>query len=204
MPDVTPDLDAIRKRAEAATPGPWYLERHDQEDGSIAYEVWSHEPYYRIISTTDEDNEKNVYNAKNVADFIAHAREDIPALLSALTAEKERADYLSGRLEVEKGWREEKQAAVDAAEERADRAEERFGVATRDAARWEKRADDAEARLAALSGDAEEVARDIAHSVFAIRERCAHVFGTDHSHGCNDLTAAIAAAIRALQSKPVP
>jgi SMC interacting uncharacterized protein involved in chromosome segregation len=62
------ELEAMRKRAEAATPGPWYVDvfgdevRSNESDLSVAYDI------------TDEAN----------AEFIAHAREDIPKLLAEI------------------------------------------------------------------------------------------------------------------------
>lgn len=38
------------------TPLPWVIERHDEEDGSISWEVWNHSPEYytRILKLNDE------------------------------------------------------------------------------------------------------------------------------------------------------
>jgi hypothetical protein len=89
------DLDAIRTRADAATVGPW-REEHGRiyapdavttphDDGSIPSlaMVWglgpskyATAPTGCISSGTEEANRE----------FIAHAREDVPALLSALEA----------------------------------------------------------------------------------------------------------------------
>lgn len=55
-----------------ATPGPWTVERHDQDDGSINYEIWAINPptvYHRIVTLNDWDNER----AKDDADLIAKA-----------------------------------------------------------------------------------------------------------------------------------
>lgn len=49
------------------------VERHDQEDGSITYEVWSHHPYYRICSINDRHDNAS---AKRDAEFIAKSFED--------------------------------------------------------------------------------------------------------------------------------
>jgi hypothetical protein len=58
---VTQDeLDAIRKRADAATPGPWTTPEKNPTD-----------EYYASCFPADED-------------FIGHAREDIPALLDEI------------------------------------------------------------------------------------------------------------------------
>lgn len=99
------DLDAIKKREQAATPGPWYVSEPHEDCG----EVWIHtrnappveslippyspeaagpdfdekrwREYYRenidpsLISTGWEEHEVN-------AAFVAHARTDILALIS--------------------------------------------------------------------------------------------------------------------------
>ena len=80
---LTPDeLSEIRARCEAATEGPYCVERHDMEDGSITYEIWTSSFKTRIVSINDElDND----NARLDAQFLANARADIPALLSTIT-----------------------------------------------------------------------------------------------------------------------
>jgi hypothetical protein len=64
-------LAAIRARAEAATPGPW-----DYEDGILR------------VADPDEIVGLHVFSCCNIDDdtmtFVAHAREDIPALLAEL------------------------------------------------------------------------------------------------------------------------
>jgi hypothetical protein len=75
------DLDAIKARAEVATPGPW------EEDGSEIYVVGSrawvaescHLAEYGVTAHGDLD-----------AEFIAHARTDVPALVAEV--ERLRAD----------------------------------------------------------------------------------------------------------------
>jgi hypothetical protein len=83
------ELEVIRKRAEAATPGPWYWEKLNEGDSEWDTEMPSlvssidegvmHfgdcEEYYPTEGSppTDED-----------AEFIAHAREDIPKLLAEI------------------------------------------------------------------------------------------------------------------------
>ena len=86
------DLDAIRARADAATPGPWVAEAYvygDPEDGYGPPQDWqiktagwtkhagsvivSHQPY-----------EGGGVNEEADAEFIAHARQDVPDLLAEL------------------------------------------------------------------------------------------------------------------------
>jgi len=83
-------IAAIRQRHEQATKGPWIVHRdHDgdgYETGFSRYELPSE--HHRHISDFMLDAD---------ADFIAHAREDIPYLLSrveALEARVARADAL--------------------------------------------------------------------------------------------------------------
>lgn len=72
------DLDAIKARANAATPGPW--------DAYRPREVYR---LYEVCSTTPSGMnevlaEVSGYNASNDAEFIAAARTDIPDLLAAV------------------------------------------------------------------------------------------------------------------------
>jgi hypothetical protein len=55
----------------SATPLPWTIERHDQEDGTISYEIWSVNPptYHRIVTLNDWDNK----NAREDAELIVRA-----------------------------------------------------------------------------------------------------------------------------------
>lgn len=67
---MTPErLAEIRKRADAASPGPWTWIL----DGSIS-EIWDADDC--VVADTDGHRSPD-----DDADFIAHAREDIPALL---------------------------------------------------------------------------------------------------------------------------
>ena len=62
------------------TPGPWILERHDEDDGSISYEVWNHtaDHYGRIASCNDQLTHPN---SKANARLIAAAPDQNAALL---------------------------------------------------------------------------------------------------------------------------
>jgi hypothetical protein len=69
------DLDAIRQRAEAATPGPWYgfssswcVYNTPNSDGELIADVYEYGGYPPDANTQ----------------FIAHAREDIPAMLDEI------------------------------------------------------------------------------------------------------------------------
>src|SRR6185369_15592010 len=84
------DLDAIKRRCEAATVPPWALELHDTDDpgvvlpgrvssvpGSTGNAVVVFEEDGRIVPC-DLSEAEDVANLQ----FIAHAREDVPALLA--------------------------------------------------------------------------------------------------------------------------
>lgn len=60
------DINAIRKRCDAATPGPWVVATNGPRDVVITQPI--HE-MFRVAFRED-------------AEFIAHARTDIPALLA--------------------------------------------------------------------------------------------------------------------------
>lgn len=72
------ELDGIRQRCDAATPGPWksFVEGRDHTSGSS------------FIMTGDGANRGSdieLYGATTAdQDFIAHAREDIPRLLDEI------------------------------------------------------------------------------------------------------------------------
>lgn len=65
------DLNAIKEREEAATPGPWCAEGGDVSCQCVSRD---YPPYEEICEREDLSIED--------AQFIAHAREDIPALIS--------------------------------------------------------------------------------------------------------------------------
>jgi hypothetical protein len=78
------DLDAIEARANAATEPPWYVIEKDDANG------WPLATWYLGFSKTGvheylgvgSRSGLTVEDAANDADFIAHAREDIPALVA--------------------------------------------------------------------------------------------------------------------------
>ncbi|PPG34504.1 hypothetical protein [Rathayibacter sp. AY2B9] len=72
------DLDAIESRAGAAEAGPWEITPSLGKAGSILGR-WS------VDTAWNEPDGKNIsyeVNDKADAEFIAHAREDIPALIA--------------------------------------------------------------------------------------------------------------------------
>lgn len=70
-------LEEVRRRCEAATPGPWisYVEGRDHTSGDS------------VIVRGPEGSEEDLYVIGGTAadqDFIAHARQDIPLLLKKI------------------------------------------------------------------------------------------------------------------------
>ena len=98
--EASPDLEAIKARAAAATEGPW-----EWDDPTIG-QHWSRpEPWATVV-----DDEVNCggycYGGssspiKSDADgqFIAHAREDIPALVAEVERLREEREELQRRLD---------------------------------------------------------------------------------------------------------
>ena len=92
-----PDLDAIRARCEAATPGPWTA--YNANEGTEYQPAWEvandafHNP------PADEDAPWIAVHLetgiKDDAEFIAHAREDVPALLAALASSRAEVERLT-------------------------------------------------------------------------------------------------------------
>ena len=101
-------LDEIRARLEKVTPGPWTVKKntgfcdciadeecmYDKIRGEWCFEcpdwVWEHAAQVPEILTIDLGDYDGMND--NDAEFIAHAREDIPLLVEALEAETARAD----------------------------------------------------------------------------------------------------------------
>ena len=97
-------IEEIRSRAEAATPGPWH-----NYDRGIGYEVHVGPATEKHWWQAGEDGHERggecscihdgfretIPNEQN-ADFIAHARQDIPDLLDALEAAQKRIAELEG------------------------------------------------------------------------------------------------------------
>ena len=76
------DLEAVKRRAKAATPGEWF-----QNPGHPT--VWTKAgglSRSNAIAHTSCDGERPHPNDLANADFIAHAREDVPALVARVEA----------------------------------------------------------------------------------------------------------------------
>ena len=97
---MTLDIAAIKARADKATAGPWAVEDPLDIPSVIAD---GHKQVYDwvMIAHIDTGKTKRSVKADRNADFIAHARTDIPDLLAALEtseakrvkAERERDDW---------------------------------------------------------------------------------------------------------------
>lgn len=74
MPETTRRLDEIKERCEQAAPGPWRVEAHDGDNA----------PPWILCDALRFAMAELVADAPT-HDFLAHAREDIPYLLAALT-----------------------------------------------------------------------------------------------------------------------
>lgn len=74
------DLEPIKARCEAATEGPW--ERHDCppcfERGHEDVQIWAGQGNIPITQWLDSE----CHNVSADAEFIAHARTDVPALVA--------------------------------------------------------------------------------------------------------------------------
>lgn len=81
MPEL--DLDAIKARTDAATPGPWIAGGAFTHPWEVC--IAAHLPFVELIHTAQGGAD---------AEFIAHARQDVPALL----AEAKRLRLISTKL----------------------------------------------------------------------------------------------------------
>jgi hypothetical protein len=72
---MTSYLDEIEQRAMSATPGPWDVRCREFSNTELPRNIWAN--YGWIAKTEGLSQEAN-------ADFIAHAREDIPILVKRL------------------------------------------------------------------------------------------------------------------------
>ena len=77
------DLDAIGARAEAATPGPWFR----VIDTDVCRLADGTHPEVAVCLRTEDVGVVQSHEAN--ADFIAHARADVPALVAELRAARE-------------------------------------------------------------------------------------------------------------------
>lgn len=82
---MTLDLDAIQARADAATPGPWTVEEGAGAEG-LRDGWWEYERRACNVETDLEfvttDGDGMGASSRADAEFIAHARTDVPALIA--------------------------------------------------------------------------------------------------------------------------
>jgi hypothetical protein len=84
---MTPDIDAIRKRAEAATEGPWGICKHGvwnlqaPDHPGLGYWDEGH------LMMTEDPQGASGFERSEDADFAACARTDIPALLDHIESQ---------------------------------------------------------------------------------------------------------------------
>ena len=102
------DLDAIRARCDAATPGPWTYDEAGYVDIGL--------PRSRSIAVGVEIGA----TAKSDGGFIAHARADVPALLAHIEELAERTLTAEERLEQRTRERDEARAQLAATDTGAD------------------------------------------------------------------------------------
>lgn len=114
------ELEKIRKRSDAATPGPWVSEDGGY-DVCLGYKPrhirigwWSgdHEEdcnadNRRVCELSDGEynSYKNKEEMQANAEFIAHAREDVPALLDEIERLKKVSRYLAERIAFLDEWK---------------------------------------------------------------------------------------------------
>lgn len=100
MPDDDPlsaTLAAIRERERKATKGPWKLRGRDPlvETAEVAAEGYVGARLPSVIASLYMSVGKHEREVAN-ADFIAHARTDVPLLLAAIEAVLKKADDWEG------------------------------------------------------------------------------------------------------------
>jgi hypothetical protein len=89
------ELAEIEVRAEKANPGPWSF--------GASYEVWRMEPWgaRRIAEVSKVPNDtEDAQGRYDTVDFIAHARQDVPALVGSLRESQSEVRRLRTALEL--------------------------------------------------------------------------------------------------------
>lgn len=109
-------LQEIEQRANAATPGPWVHDPANNGADIISHGIRGGMPVGRTWNGYQIDR-----NASANADFIAHARTDIPALLSAYRASQAALEERKAEVERLYGKIDAERARTDAEKLRASR-----------------------------------------------------------------------------------
>ena len=96
---MKPDLDAIRARCEAATPGPWRVDgsTYDEDCNEHLAPYGLEGPNERLVWSSGGGEYAHPDMA--TAQFIAAARTDIPALLAYIDELERRTTYTIGETE---------------------------------------------------------------------------------------------------------
>jgi hypothetical protein len=93
MNNETPlDLDAIERRANAATPGPWDCYSDDENT-------------YAVQESDDGDMICEAMESLKNANFIAHARTDVPALIAEVRNLRAKLAHLRALLDLHDAMR---------------------------------------------------------------------------------------------------
>jgi hypothetical protein len=90
-------LGEIEARAEAATEGPWTVERQTQDIGGYGPYEYVHIPEVTDLEWTPDGADCHMCGAdfeEANAEFIAHARTDIPTLLAMVREQRARLDHI--------------------------------------------------------------------------------------------------------------
>lgn len=106
---LSPQREAeIAARTEAATKGPWFI--HDDWPGRVFSESQFNHHIARVTGSNPEANER----------FIAHAREDVSALLAELAAVRTERDEAVGERDHLMEWQRRVTEEVEEFEDAAD------------------------------------------------------------------------------------
>lgn len=95
MTDERPNLTAIRARADAASPGPWHAD-HDEFGCTVMGDFGWEAPGTFEYGVDSEQGKAD-------AEFVAHARTDVPDLLAEVETWRGIADSLAERLRLHAG-----------------------------------------------------------------------------------------------------
>lgn len=104
------DLDAIKARCAAATPGPWEWDEYSESDNETVVASGLKTPDVipdgdwdagAVLRPTAPHVPSEVVMKRRDAEFIAHARTDVPALVAEVERWKERAEVAKAAFQVQ-------------------------------------------------------------------------------------------------------
>ena len=108
-PDVElPDLDAIEARANAATDGPWVVKHEPAWEAdnvqhpdviTVGAQMWEGDDEPMTVCLVSTDYEDDPVDVLLDAEFIAHARTDVPALIALCREQAEELARLRSEVE---------------------------------------------------------------------------------------------------------